>query len=203
VLRARLGKYLSLQAAASRLNKAAKSGDNGAIFAAICAYIQIALPEVSSETIALAPWYEVISAVADIGLLNAMESDFAILKIGQGGKNSPVPWDYDDRLCYFWVHLLARSYHWTREQIEDLWPEEAIAFIQEVLAHDQYEREFAHSLSEVSYHYDKGAKTSKYVPLHRPAWMVLRDPKTLITRMHKHMMPMGVVIYPGQEEVVH
>jgi hypothetical protein len=141
----------------------------------------------------------------DIQLLNTIKEDFAIFKVGAGGRGRslPVPWEYDDRLRYFWVHLIARSYHWNREDIERLWPEDAVAYIQEILAHDQYEHEFMHSLSEVAYQYDKASKRSKYKPLQRPAWMILRDPATLKTRIHKVMLPVGLVIQAGQEEVLH
>lgn len=203
VSRARLGTYLSLQAALSRIHKAAKAGDGGAVVACILSYLQVCCPEITMADVVQAPWYEIIIPLIKIEAVNILDADFAILRHATGKDAPPVPWDYDERMRYYWIHLIADAYHWSKEQIENLWPEEAIAFIQEIMATDQYEREFAHSLSEIAYHYDKGSKKSKYVPLHRPPWMVVRDPKSLITRLHREMMPVGNVVGADGKEVVH
>jgi len=203
VLRARLGTYLALQAAFGRIRKVGKTGDNGAICDAVLAYLCISVPGLDIASLMSAKWQDIIMAIVDIEELNKIDAEFAIFKVAGSANKLPVPWDHDDRARFYWVHLIADAYHWSKEEIENLWPEEAVAFIQEILADEQYEREFEHSLAEVAYSYDKATKKSKYVPLHRPPWMVLRDPKTLITRMHRYLMPVGVVVYPGEEETVH
>lgn len=204
VHRARLGVYLRQQEASSLLAAAGKSGDNGSIMRAINKYLEIAIPEITPQIVEDASWVEIATAISLIEIINRVEIDFALLRFaGEPEASTPVPWEYEERLRYFWVHLLARSYHWTREEIENLWPEDALAFIQEILVHDQYDREFLHSISEIAYQYQPGTKSSKYVPLRRPLWMVLREEHPKV-KLHRDLMPIGVVVYPeGEEGLIH
>ncbi len=199
VHRARLGTYLLLQEALVDLRSAGKSGDNGSITRSLLAYLQVCIPSVDIGIFHQLSWLEIVTTIAEIEALNAVGVDFAVLRdFGERGSK-PVPWEYSKRTRYLWVHLLASAYHWTREAIENLWPPEAIAFMQEIFAEDQYEREFLHSISEVAYQYDQATKKNKFVPLARPAWMTLRE-KHPTTRLIKELIPMGVVVYPEGEE---
>lgn len=200
VHRARLGLYLSLLAVATRLEKASEEQDSGAIVKALLSYLNLCLPE-SLPLVAL-PWQELILAYISLVELNHVDDEnFAILRFRSDGD--PAAWDYPDRVRYLWVHLIASRYHWTRESIENLWPEEALAFIQEITADEQAEREFYHALSEVAYSYDEGTKKSRYVPLTKPAWMVAKTEKQVTTRLYKGFMPIGVIVAAdGKEEEV-
>ncbi|KKL45509.1 hypothetical protein LCGC14_2354950, partial [marine sediment metagenome] len=133
---------------------------------------------------------------------------FSIIRFAQdGGK--PVPWDHSERSIIMWIHLIASCYSWSKEDIENLWPEEATAFVQEIIADEQHEREFVHSLSKVAYEYQKSSGKSRYKPLSQPAWMRFRQPiqkKHLITKVPKGLLPVGNVIYPEgtrDEEKLH
>jgi hypothetical protein len=202
--RARLGVYLQIQEAAERIDDASKGGDNRSISDALFAFLQISIPELTFEQFHASDWIQLIYAYSQIHGLNSFDIDFALMKFQDSNdKGLPVPWEYPERLRYFWIHMIASAYHWSREAIEHLWPEDAVAFIQEILAHQHYDREFQHSLSKVSYSYDQATKRSKYQPLQKPAWMIARDPKQLITRMPKALMPIGEVVYPEDEEAIH
>ena len=200
--RARLGQYLRIQEASAGLLRASSEGDHRSIVDAIFAFFQVSIPDLTMEQFLENDWMQIAIAYAEIQNLNAPAFDLAIFKYSDEG-GLPVPWEYPERIRFFWIHSLAKVYHWTREAIEHLWPEEASAFLQEIVADEQYEHEFIYSLSEVAYHYDQATKKSKFKPLQRPAWMVLRDPKSLITRMPVALMPVGEVVYPEDDEVVH
>lgn len=196
--RARLGGFLRLQQARETLNEGIKDGGNGQIVGGLYDFLTVALPDLTPKDFNSAPWYEVFNAHIAIENLNQVPwgTEFAILRIpDSGGK--PVPWDNPLRAILIWIHLIAKTYAWAKSEIEELWPEEAIAFVQEIMADEQTDREFIHSLSEVSYEFNKTTKKSHYRPLSRPAWMMLaRKTKEIITTFRPDMMPVGNVIYP-------
>ncbi len=205
--RVRLGKYLLLQEASLEMRKAgklaAKGGGAKAIINALADYLGVGIPDITPQKLATYSWLEIISAFSEISLLNKIDLDLAILKTtDKEGSGLPEPWEYSERIRYYWIHIFASTYNWSREEIENLWPEDAYAFLQEIIADDQQQKEFMHSLSEVAYHYDQATKKSKYKPLARPSWMIMRDPKSVITRLPALLMPVGDVQYPkGQEEL--
>ncbi len=205
--RARLGKYLLLQEAAAEMRKAgeaaAKGGGGKAVAKAITAYFDVCLPDLTQAQLSTCSWVDIFSVMLEIIALNEIEVDFAIIKFPETSSGLPVPWGYPERMRHYWIHILAYAYKWSKKEIENIWPEEAYAYLQEITAQDQHEKEFVHSLSEVAYQYDQATKRSKYKPLARPAWMVLRDPKSIITRLPKMLMPMGEVVYPEGEEILH
>ncbi len=201
VHRARLGQYLRIQEAVSRLHDASTEGDNRSIVDALLAFFQVTIPDLTRDQLVENNWIVIATAFASIQALNALDINFALFKFADE-SGLPVPWEYPERMRYYWVHLIASAYHWHIERIEDLWPEDAIAFLQEIIAQEQYEREFVHSLSEVAYQFDQASKKSRYKPLLRPAWMIARDPKQLITKLPRALMPVGNVVLP-EDEVVH
>ncbi len=206
IFRARLGKYLLLQEAAANLNEAgkaaAKGGGGRAIIEAILASFNVYIPDLTRGQLSTCSWIEIVSAMLDISILNRIDVDFAILKFSGEDKGLPSPWEYPERMRHYWIHLLAYAYGWSKEDIENIWPEEAYAYLQEIMATEQHEREFVHSLSDIAYSYDQATKKSRYKPLARPAWMVMRDPKSVITRLPRLLMPVGDVQYPEGEEML-
>ncbi len=206
IFRARLGKYLLLQEAAANLTKAGKAASQGgggkAVIRGLLAYFNVFIPELTENQIVNCSWIEIFSAMGEIAILNDIEIDFAILKYKTEG-GLPAPWEYPERMRHFWIHILAYAYKWSKEQIENIWPEEAFAYLQEIVAHEQQEREFAHSLSEVAYQYDSGTKKSRYKPLQRPPWMILRDPKSMIVKLPLALVPVGEIVYPkGHDQMM-
>jgi hypothetical protein len=206
IFRARLGKYLLIQEAAANLQKAgeaaAEGGGGKAIILALLAYLDVYIPDLTQAQLSTYSWIEIFSAMAEISLLNNIEIDFAILKY-QTDSGLPAPWEYPERMRHSWIHILAYAYKWSKEQIENIWPEEAFAYLQEIIAHEQQDREFVHSLSEIAYQYDSGSKKSRYKPLQRPAWMVVRDPKSMIVKLPLALVPVGEIVYPkGHDQMM-
>jgi hypothetical protein len=205
ITRARLGGFLRLQKLRESLQDAVRLGDNGAITDGMFQLIKVAIPDLTPKEFYNVPWYSAFAAYTQVEALNILPraTEFSIIQFG-GGSGKPVPWDHTERSIIVWIHLIASSYGWSKEEIENLWPEEAVAFVQEIIADEQRDREFIHSLSTVAYKYQKSSKKSKYEPLKKPAWMQFRQPgqkKHLITKVHKKLLPVGNVIYPpGTEE---
>lgn len=210
ITRARLGGFLRLQKVRESLQKAVRSGDNGAITDSLFRFINVVIPDLTPSEFYSDPWYKVFAAYTRVEALNILPNavSFSIIRFGkESGK--PVPWDHSERSIIVWIHLIASCYGWSKDQIENLWPEDAIAFVQEIVADEQREHEFIHSLSKVSYEYQKITKRYKYKPLAKPTWMRFRQPnqsKNVITKVPKGLLPVGNIIYPrgsGKEERLH
>lgn len=206
ITRARLGGFIRLQREREGFYKAKDTGDNRAITGALHAFLSVALSDLTLEEFYNAPWWEIFIAYIKIEKLNILpyRDDFAILQFSMVGGR-PVPWDNPLRSDILWVHLIASRYNWSKEEIEHLWPEDAIAFVQEILSDQQQENEFIHQLSEVAYEYNKSTKKSHYKPLQRPMWMTARRKKDIITKIRRDMLPVGNVVFPEgvDEELIH
>lgn len=73
-------------------------------------------------------------------------------------------WDYEGREIARVVHMLARTYNWTRSYIlNELYAEEIYCYLQEILLDDYNEKEFQYSLSEVGF--DKKGKKKPFPSL--------------------------------------
>lgn len=208
ISRARLGDFLRLQQARETLLEGVKSEDNRAIVGGLYAFLRVLLTDLTLDEFYAAPWWDVASAYVQIENINIIPhaSEFAILRFSQSVGDDKVSWNHSLRSGIIWVHMIAKAYGWTKDYIENLWPEEAIALVMEILADEQVEREFFHALSEVAYEYNKSTKKSKYRPLTRPSWMVFGDRSKGVkkTKLRKDWLPQGAVIYPeGAEEIVH
>ncbi len=201
VSRVRLGLFLKLQRAARRLKKAATQADTGAIADALFEYLTVCMNGLTRKDFNSSPWYEVVSAYQVILSLNRIPGaeNFSMLKSPNISTGKTIAWDHDDREVILWIHTLASAYNWSRTEIENMWPEEAVGFIQEILVDQQFEREFFYSLSEIAYPYDKATKRSRYIPMNRPAWMVIGGGRK-DQRVLKDSLPVGNVIYPEGEE---
>jgi len=198
VKRARLGGFLRLQQARESINRGIQNADNGSIVDGLLEFLRVCIPDLEAKDFHSAPWWEVFVAYVAVERLNRLPhaAEFAILRFPSDSHRT-VPWDNPLRSVILWIHLIASTYSWAKDQIEQLWPEEAVAYVQEILADKQEQREFFHSLSEVAYRYNKATKKSTYKPLTRPAWMVMRSKGgDLVTVIRADMVPVGNVIYP-------
>jgi hypothetical protein len=97
------------------------------------------------------------------------------------------------------------KYGWTLENTENLYFNDAIAYIQEILIDEQLDKEWQWSLSEIAYQYNDALKKSEFKPLPRPSWMVgmnkIEPPK--VERLPVGMMPQGLVMrWEQNEEIV-
>jgi hypothetical protein len=209
VERAKLRLWFNLEDMRSKLKEAVEGGDTQAVSLIICSYLSAASNEnieIFQDTI----WEEVAIAFADVCALNSPRLQFPLFNVDEDKPLDTVSWDYEGRLWYLWVHLLAKAYGWTAEYIAELEIEDGLAFIQETTVEDQLRKEWEWSLSEMAYEYNKAAKTSQYKPLPRPNWMraIRKEPKK--TKMLKMMLPFGPVenlsgmgIHGTDENVVH
>lgn len=116
----------------------------------------------------------VLLSVLGIISNNILDKDIAMLKpIPEDAKErgKPEAWSYSDRHIANYIHLLAKNYGWSLADILDLDPNLAFHLLQEVIADNHHEKEWNYRLTEFAYKYDKGSKSSTYVPLNKPYWM--------------------------------
>lgn len=158
-----------------------------------------------------APWYEVIEAYYISSIECAPRLDLSIILSGRKKERRgelPDPWDYDERVWYSWVHMLAGNYSWTLEYISELDVDDALALIQEISLQDQFNREWEWGLSEVAYEYEKSTKKSKLRKLERPSWMrqanirykqAVEEQKPTV-RVNPAFIPPGVILLDGQNQ---
>lgn len=127
--------------------------------------------------------------------LNTIQFTFAFQYWQGDPDHKPPPYQYPGRAWAWWVHKLASRYGWTREYIFDhLWPEEAAAYIQEILVSEYDEADEARSMSKLGYHYDEKTQIAKFVPLPRPSWMKEKEKPQTPRRVRRDMLPIGNVI---------
>lgn len=204
VSRFRLGGFLDLQIARRFLQEAVESGDNGSIANCIFNILVLAMPDFPRELFDTLSWIEILEAYKEIVNINIIPGfqDFAILLWKERGDD--LPWAYPSREKIIWIHLIASAYGWEKDSILDLYPEEAVPLLMEILADRHADREFSYRLSTIAYTYDKGTKKSRYVELPKPIWMlggvkVKREDK-IIQALPKGMLPVGEVHYPEDAE---
>jgi len=198
ITRARLGGFLRLQQARESINKGVEESANGWIVDGIFEFLRVSIPDLKATEFYLSPWYDAFYAYSQIEDLNRLPHgvEFSILKFPASAHGRSVPWDNPLRSIIIWIHLIAKTYSWSRDEIENLWPEEAVAYVQEIMADEQMDREFVHMLSTVAYEYNKTTKKSQYRPLARPMWMMMQKVEDVITKLRKDFLPVGNVIYP-------
>ncbi len=153
-------------------------------------------------------WDRVIHALFEFYKNMGPTVDFPILR--QKPSGIIEPWDYEGRSWYFWLFLLAESFGWSIEYIENLDVDDAIGLIQEIAVKEQLEREWEWLLSpDISFSFDPVTKSSKLRPLERPDWMSgvpVREIREDRFDIPEFMKPQGVIIshkdYSGKDEVV-
>lgn len=194
--RARLGTFVLLQEAKAELERAGRAWDTGAVADALFHYLQTAIG-LERGMFEVLTWTEALTAYGALDTLNILpeRQQFSVLRYGGDGR--PPAWDFAGRDIIVWIDLFARSYHWTKDEVVNLYPEEAIALLQEIMAHDFYERRFNHSLSEIAYRVDRSGKAT-YVPLAPPYWMAARDQP--VFKVEKALVPLGLIKYPSGHE---
>ncbi len=190
--RARLGAYLVLAYLEESIEAAAKIGANGDLADHLLHYLE-AGAGVDRATFEGAPWIDVALAYWKVQAANRLAEADKLAIIKHASKGRPVRWDYAERPLVVWVDMMARAYGWTADQTLDLFPEEAIAFAQEIEAHDYYEHRFIHALSQVAYRVEGGKAT--YRPLDQPFWMAMAGEKKRV-RLDRRTLPQGMVLFP-------
>jgi hypothetical protein len=161
------------------------------ISALIIEYLSVA--GLTDDQIKKASTYEILDAFFALRQLNAWQWLLPWLANSTDVPGDPEFYDYSGRRWAMWVHRLASRYGWSRDQIFNLWPEEAAAYIQEIMVSEYHEREDKRALSELSYRYDKATKMSNFIPSPRYSWMVDEsNPDPIKTPVR--LLPVGNVV---------
>lgn len=204
--RQRLRGWLALQVARERLEDAVARKDAAGICDALLGALASCLPPRAEEAARRAAWYEVIAAWSAVCAVNRVPDPdrFALLQAGGADSHPAEPWHYLGRIRYALVHIIASAYGWTEGEVMRLWPEDAVAYLQEILAEQHAEREFQHALSQVAYDVAPGGR-ARYRPLPKPRWMRTlaraRQSRSVASgRIPASLLPTGIVIQvPGTE----
>jgi hypothetical protein len=177
--------------------KIGKTSQPVLISALIIEYLNIV--GLRNEQIKKASTYELLEAFFALRQLNAWQWLLPWLANSETTPSQPEFYDYNGRRWAVWVHRLATRYGWSRDEIFNLWPEEAAAYIQEIMVSEYYEREDNRALSEISYKYDKATKTSQFIPTPIYSWMVDESLPAPI-RISTKMLPVGNIIKMEDDE---
>jgi hypothetical protein len=135
-------------------------------------------------------WFEAIENFEKAVLTNLPTHEFALLRIKI--KNEKLPWEYEGRTWYYWLHIFSSSYGWDENRISHLDIDTAIGLLQEILISEQLDHEWQWGLTEIAYPYNETTKKSHFRPLPRPDWMKKIMPK--VTKIRKDFLPLGVII---------
>lgn len=163
------------------------------ISALILEYLQLA--GLSDDHLRKASVYELLEAFFALRRLNAWQWVLPWLKEPPGNRHPQPdePYNYSNRRWAIWVHKIASRYNWPPGEIWNLWPEEAAAYLQEIMLSEYYEREDERALSKVSYDYDKVSQTYRFRPAPMYHWMVDNKPPPPV-RIPRRALPVGNVV---------
>lgn len=137
---------------------------------------------------------EQLRALVILSDLNRLQTRLPYLQQEGDPESKEPPYTYPSRAWALWVHKLASRYGWGRDDIFNLWPEEAAVYIQEIILAEYDEADERRALSEMAYKYDKGTNKSRFIPLPRPGWMVDKIEPVKKLRIRKDMLPVGNII---------
>ena len=198
VKRGRLGTFLMLSTDEKDYDAALKAKDTSGMWEAMRRFLEDACGESILEPtlIEAAEAFELLRAV------NAFRIDLAYLRpAGAAAKDGKrPPYDYPDRSAAVWIDQIAGAYHWSREEILHLWPEEAACYVQEIQIRFYERLEWEYNVHGVGQRTDQSGH-SHWVPFQYPAWMRfdLTGRPTATVRMRRDMMPVGNVRNLGDD----
>jgi hypothetical protein len=185
--------WLYLEEAKIQIKSAIDKKDIDVLVASIFKYLSIAFLDcgIVWENIA---WLDVYNAFILVQEATQLNVKLPMLVV-DGDDTKKQPWDYAGRMWYRWAHIFSAKYGWKLDDIAKLVPDDAISLLQEIFVDEQLDKEWQWSLSEIAYPYNENTKKSKFSPLDRPAWMVVKAPKEIKKiRIRKDMLPIGNVI---------
>lgn len=197
-----LRQWLELEEINKKIIEAMKGKSMLEASSLICSYLSV-ITKLDEETLKTFFWLEIADAYITILLSCIPTTDFPLLH-GTTKEETPISWDYEGRTWYMWSHLLMSKYGWTLKDTEDLYFNDGIAYIQEILIEEQLDKEWQWSLSEIAYSYNQITHKSEFKALPRPSWMVgmnkIEPPK--VARLPVSMLPQGLVMKWEQNEKV-
>lgn len=184
ITRARLGLHLRLSHIYDRL----KFDDAGHAAAAIKEYLHLS----GFDEIGLTGLQQ-MQAFLTLVDLNQLKTLFAYqLANGPPTEKAP-PYTYPGRIWALYIHKLASRYGWTKDEILNLWPEEAAAYFQEIIIAEYQELDERRALTELSYKVDKATNQAKFIPTPKPEWMAPKVERKTI-RVKRSWLPVGHII---------
>ncbi len=139
-------------------------------------------------------WIDVYNAFTAVQEVNQLNIKLPMLLIS-GDDTKKQPWDYAGRMWYRWAHIFSAKYGWKLDDIAQLVPDDAVSLLQEIFVDEQLDKEWQWSMAEIAYPYNENTKKSEFLPLERPAWMIVKAPKEIKKiRIRQDMLPIGNVI---------
>lgn len=210
VNRPKLRQWLDAERFRGNAIDGADKGDAAGFVSGITSFLSVLLL-LPQDEISPCAWYEVLDAYYLVSLENAVRLDLSIIHASKKEHENQLPdvWEYDERLWYSWVHLLAKSYGWNIEYISELDVDDAFALLQEISLNEQFDKEWQYGLSENAYEYDKASKKSKLRPLPRPSWMTTATEKVKndilervtkkVRRTPQPLVPAGIIFVDGKD----
>jgi hypothetical protein len=163
------------------------------VSAAVRKYLSVASSIEYQETV----WYQTVKDFESVLQANLPLHSFSLLKSRE--KHEKMPWEYEGRTWYFWLHIFSKNYGWSEDQIANLDIDTAIGLLQEILITEQEEHEWQWSLTEIAYPYNQNTKKGEFHELPRPDWMrkIVAIPQKV--RIERELIPMGRVIGENYE----
>ena len=160
---------------------------------AVREYLSVASSVEYQETV----WYQTVKDYESALQANFPTHSFALLKSRE--KHDKMPWEYEGRTWYYWLHIFSKNYGWSEEQISKLDIDTAIGLLQEILITEQVEHEWNWSLTEIAYPYNSTTKKGVFQELPRPDWMKKIVPKPQKVKIRVDQLPVGRIIGEGYE----
>lgn len=191
ITRPRYGLHLRLGKLAEEIMKAIEGGGGTKAAALIARYFELS----GFDTTGLSG-VEQLSCLTPLLELNGIKMLFAFQTFVSGNLDKP-PYDYEGRNFAWWIHKLATRYGWTSDYIFNLWPEEAAAYLQEIIIAEYDEKNETRSLSKMAYEYNKTTKKLHFRPIPIPNWMEKQKPPQP-RKIRRDMLPIGNVIDLGK-----
>jgi hypothetical protein len=187
-----LKEWLQLEEIRVHILEAAEKKNYSEVASGVTSYISAA----SSIEYKPGSWFEDLQNFEKAVVVNLPTYKFALLRTRE--KNEKLPWEYEGRTWYYWLHIFSSAYGWDDNRIETLDIDTAIGLLQEILIQEQLDHEFSWSLTEIAYPYNSVTKKSEFHALPRPDWMKKIVPKQKVM-IRKDLLPVGNVIGEGYE----
>jgi hypothetical protein len=188
-----LKEWLQLEEIRARILEAAEQKNYSLISEEIKRFLSAASGFEYQEVV----WYKTVQDYEKALGVNLPTHPFALLRSREQHKK--MPWEYEGRTWYYWLHIFSTNYGWTEEQIAHLDIDTAIGLLQEILITIQEEHEWQWSLTEIAYPYNQSTKKSEFHELPRPDWMKKIVPKPEKIKIRRDLLPIGNVIGEGYE----
>lgn len=135
-------------------------------------------------------WKDTVALFTDALQKTYIEINVPMIKNPPKEGKEP-DWNYEGRTWNHLSHVLAKAYGWTLEYIASLDVVEAFGHIQEIFTDRHLEQEFAYSLSEIAYPYNKSTKKNEFKPMSRPYWMRPASKPVKKIKIKRSMLPVG------------